>query len=490
MGERAIKGSIAPLIGMAFFWTYFRYQTVFGALYPLDTTLSVFNISIQVYLIFLCVLLGLSLIVLLFSRKLEGVFLSHRVVILVATLLGSFGTFLCLWVQESAYATWLLWPSTVLVALGFLASCLAWALYFSFSFGPRQIVLLAVSYLASLLIFNAVGIYLQDIKDYLLIATPLCIGLSWFFTKMPENRIDESAWVSLKKVGPYIGLFIAFLLTGSIVRGIVDLEDPIGRVSYLRWGLSIIITIAIVVICVLHGKGLFFSKKSAVEGAPQDEYAETEHMVLICWIVLAIMFFAGTFVCLISGTYTIGGHIVVVARSSLDFFLWVLLCNLAYHKKVAPIPLFIVCNMLTEIVSLFFSYTVIPYLATFDTGMLKSAFDMLVLTIVFALIALIVVVFGVITLRKKPAVDGSSLDQKIAAPALAVSDEKIRAYKLTNREIEVIHLLSQGYTLNMVAAKLYISRSTAQTHVKSVYRKLGVHSKDALIEMINGWAQS
>jgi DNA-binding CsgD family transcriptional regulator len=489
MGERTIRSSIAPLIGMAFFWTYFRYQTVFGALYPLSTTIRIFDASIQIYLIFLIVLLALSCAMLFFARKLEGVFLSHRLVVLIATILGSLGTFVCLGVQEGIYAAWLLWPATVLVALGFLASCLAWALYFSSSFGPRQIVLLAISYLASLIIFNAVGIYLQDIKNYVLILTPLFIGFSWFITKMPSDRIDESAWVSLKKVGPYIGLFIAFLLTGSVVRGIVDLEDPIGRVSYLRWGVSVLITIVIVVVCVLYEKGYFFSKKNSPKEM-RDDYGDTEHMVLICWIVLAIMFFAGTFVCLISGTYTIGGHIVVVARSSLDFFLWILLCNLAYHKKVAPIPLFIVCNIFTEIVSLFFSYIVIPYLSTFDTGMLKSAFDMLVLTIVFALIALIVVVFGVISLRKKPTDEHSLSEQKTSVAALSVSDENMRKYKLTNREIEVIHLLSQGYTLNMVAAKLYISRSTAQTHVKSVYRKLGVHSKDDLIEMISNWAQS
>lgn len=470
---------------MTFFWTYFRYQTVFGVLYPLDATVPFLGVPIQIYVVFLAVLLILSLGVLLFSRGFEDLLSLHRPLVFLLNVFGSIGVVICLLIERGLLGTSLIWLSAGFVAVGFLMGCLAWALYFSRFFGSREIVMLATSYLISLVLFTAMGIYLSGMKDYVLMITPACVGLFWLLAGTPRVSAEKSGLGSLRKVGPYVGLFVAFLLTGSVVRGIVDLEDPIGHTSYLRWILSIIVSVAILVACVLyHKKSLFFRTDQAQ--ASGDEYSETERMTLKCWIVLAIMFFAGIFMCLIFGTYAVGGNIVVVARSSLDFFLWVLLCNLVYHKKVALVPLFIVYNILVWIISSFLSYVVIPLLPVVDNGTGMSTFDILVLTVIFTLVALIIVIFGTITLHKRPS-ESTALIEHVGNPVPSVPEEQVREYRLTNREVEVINLFSQGYTLNMVATKLYISKGTAQTHVKSIYRKLGVHSKDDFIEMVGGW---
>jgi len=481
-----LKSYVAPLVGMTFFWTYLRHQTVFGTLYPLNTTIPLSDFSVQIYAVFLLVLFVLSLLALFFASALEKVFLNRRLVIVLFAAMGSLGAFLCLGAQRGLYADWAYLLSTILISVGFLANCLAWAVYFSSRFGPSQIILLAVSYLASLVIFNAIGIYFPIAKDYVLVLVPLCIGLTWLFANAPRAQVEARTWASLKKISPYIVLFVAFLLAGSVVRGIVDLEDPIGRASYLRWGSSVVVSVLILIACVRLKRSTTIPRSNSLcdDG---DEYASIERMALKCWVVLAVMFFAGTFICLISGTYTIGGHIVVVARSSLDFFLWVLLCNLAFQRKAAPIPLFIVCNILTGVVSLFLSYVVIPYVAALETGMMKSSFEMFVLTIVFALIALIVVVFGVIMLRANSVKTLPGSEAMESMPFLP--EDKVCEHKLTKREIEVIGYLACGYTLGAVAAKLFISKSTAQTHVKSAYRKLGVHSKDDLIETISSWTR-
>ena len=481
-----LRSYIAPLVGMTFFWTYLRHQTVFGTLYPLDITMQLSDFSVQVYVVFLLILLAFSLLALLFAPTVEKMFLNRRPLIVLFAAMGSLGVFLCMGAQRGLYADWAYLLSIVLISLGFLANCLAWAVYFSSKFGPSQIVLLAVSYLASLIIFNAVGIYFPVAKDYVLVFIPLCIGLAWLFADAPRAQVEARTWASLKMISPYIGLFVAFLLAGSVVRGIVDWEDPIGRASYLRWGSSVTVSVLILIACIRLKKGTLFSRATP-SYQDDDEHTAIERMALECWVVLAVMFFAGTFVSLISGTYAIGGHIVVVARSSLDFFLWVLLCNLAFQKKAAPIPLFIVCNVLIGIVSLFLSYVVIPYVASLETGMMKSSFEMFVLTIVFALIALIVVVFGVIMLRANTTKDLSGRGSMESMPFLP--EDKATEYKLTKREIEVIGYLACGYTLGAVAAKLFISKSTAQTHIKSAYRKLGVHSKNDLIETINSWTR-
>ena len=48
---------------------------------------------------------------------------------------------------------------------------------------------------------------------------------------------------------------------------------------------------------------------------------------------------------------------------------------------------------------------------------------------------------------------------------------------LSTREWEVLDLLTEDLTLDQIAAVLVISTETVRSHVKNVYRKLGVHSR-------------
>lgn len=56
---------------------------------------------------------------------------------------------------------------------------------------------------------------------------------------------------------------------------------------------------------------------------------------------------------------------------------------------------------------------------------------------------------------------------------------------LTARELEVTDLLCHGHTNRDVAKMLFISEHTVKDHTKSIYRKLGVHSRFELVTMIN-----
>lgn len=56
-------------------------------------------------------------------------------------------------------------------------------------------------------------------------------------------------------------------------------------------------------------------------------------------------------------------------------------------------------------------------------------------------------------------------------------------YKLSARESEVLELLLAGRTIPYIAEKLFISQSTVQTHVKHIYDKTDVHSRQELIDL-------
>ena len=47
---------------------------------------------------------------------------------------------------------------------------------------------------------------------------------------------------------------------------------------------------------------------------------------------------------------------------------------------------------------------------------------------------------------------------------------------LTDREYEIVSLLSKGYSYKMVADQVHLSLDTIRTHIKSIYSKLHVHS--------------
>jgi DNA-binding CsgD family transcriptional regulator len=52
-------------------------------------------------------------------------------------------------------------------------------------------------------------------------------------------------------------------------------------------------------------------------------------------------------------------------------------------------------------------------------------------------------------------------------------------FGLTDREIEVLRLVTQGLTTLQIAEQLMISPRTADAHLRSIYSKLGVTSRGA-----------
>jgi len=52
--------------------------------------------------------------------------------------------------------------------------------------------------------------------------------------------------------------------------------------------------------------------------------------------------------------------------------------------------------------------------------------------------------------------------------------------QLTPQELQIAHLLAAGRTTREAAAAIFLSPKTVEYHLRNVYRKLGINSRDEL----------
>ncbi len=77
-------------------------------------------------------------------------------------------------------------------------------------------------------------------------------------------------------------------------------------------------------------------------------------------------------------------------------------------------------------------------------------------------------------------------DEPVRKGRFGVAIEALaEAYQLSPRETDVLRCLAMGYNSSTTASKLSISWNTVRTHTRNVYGKLGVHSQQELIALVD-----
>ena len=80
--------------------------------------------------------------------------------------------------------------------------------------------------------------------------------------------------------------------------------------------------------------------------------------------------------------------------------------------------------------------------------------------------------------------DESRNRSSLADPIKSRCIELANAYSLTPREAEVLEYLAHGRPAAYAAEKLYISTDTAKVHIKHMYEKMGIHSRQELLDLV------
>jgi len=63
----------------------------------------------------------------------------------------------------------------------------------------------------------------------------------------------------------------------------------------------------------------------------------------------------------------------------------------------------------------------------------------------------------------------------------SVFEQNCAGYHLTQREVEIALLISQGTQYKYIANALFISLDTVKSHVKNIFKKVGVNDKTELV---------
>ncbi|WP_162610851.1 response regulator transcription factor [Gordonibacter sp. An230] len=468
-----------PFLGMSFFWVYFRYQSFFGLLYPFETE----GLSL-VYPALLALLLVLCAAAVSLGGLLGRVMHESKLFVPLAGVFGSAGVALSFAAAEGLLPPWIAWAALPFVVFAFEVGCLAWALFFCERFSFESVAVMVASFGASLLALS------HGLPHLVAVAVPAVVGVTWRFAPpLRACRWEGQGLVALKGGTPCVVLLIAFLMAGSVLRGVVDTVEPGSDSAGLtfRWLLSIVLSggmLACVVRCAQSRKGV--GRGASGEGGASPTQL-VERMTFKMWMALSLLFFAAVFGGVLEGTYVFSGNAVVAVRSMFDVLFWVALCGLSHARGVSPVLVFSVFGIPTDVVSWALSYVAIPGISgIWIDGGSVGALDALILLAAFVSLASVVVVLGALLTKRGFPVGFAEGDGGSALPIAHPPRFGTGSLSLTEREVEVVSLFARGYSVKKVASLLFVSASTVQSHMKSAYRKLGVHSRDELIERLSG----
>ena len=235
-----------------------------------------------------------------------------------------------------------------------------------------------------------------------------------------------------------------------------------------------------------------------VRGKGPEDWAPS---IKVAWVVLALVAIAGMLLMLagLPRYFVVGEGLVAAAFNCFELLLWILLVRLARERALSVALLFCFVFCICKVVPVFcwqaarsvddcpggiargYGVCSAPTCAGVpsDCGNIR--------------------VFGLwrCHMGRRGCRDGRAVSrwQRISwvrrfgghpAPTGLVSEERVRLYGLTPRELEVMGCVLRGYSYQKTAAEMGLSLSTVQSHAKNLYRKCGVHTKDELVEWVHG----
>lgn len=490
----AIAKTLVPALGLSFLWPYFRasflsFLTVFDV-HPGPVVHAAYNTYVAVF--------ALACACAVFAAPQARRWLRARHAPLALGLCGSAGNGL-LWLGAPAPLDTALCVAGCVGATGFFAGCL---LGYGLAFSRQEARRVAV------VAFASFGLSFLDnaaLASPLPVAAAFCIGAPLVCAAcMPPTAADEAPSAaegpsrahgllapapspSATALVALVVLLALFCLTGNVVRGLTNPwfanSGPTLRSLYMS---AANLVFALVSIALLW-RGV-----------------DVRKVLFWNWTACMALFFAGLLgLSLAGGTLaSVGSDVATVSRVCFTLLMFLFALEAQRWTSAGTVRLLGLFLLLPEALSAFVRHIVVPPLLA-STGMEPlAAASYAGMAIVLVLIVAIVVVLGNLLLRQvEPRAEEAAFP---AASPIGATDAALQApspdargaalariardFGLTAREAQTASYVSQGYSLEKTAELLGISINTVRTHMRSVYGKLAIHSRQELIDLLDGRA--
>ena len=228
-------------------------------------------------------------------------------------------------------------------------------------------------------------------------------------------------------------------------------------------------------------------------------------MLQITWSGLVVIFMAGMFSLLVSNTMM--GHVATASLSAVlgcfEVELFAIVAMSAKNCGVSGVSAFGSTVLLFRVLPNFLGKNLTPILIGTDPAWAQQVTTFVVPCMTFLAVVATIVFMNARTMGKiswfgsiSPVDDTLNDIEGALCPnmqAMQVHNQASPAatckmlasqFGLTARETDVLLLVGEGRSYQKIADSLGISLGTVQGHVKCLYRKLGVHTKQEVIELV------
>lgn len=445
------------------------FLAIFGIRESVDEQLYIYGLSTVLFIM----VMFMYAICALFSRRLENPLLTKRSYGIFACAMGFVGNVFLVVYQYAPFMP------VVLVSFIFLSIYIALSL---FSLGSR-----AVRYSISDLgfMFAIIGCFVSafSILNAAVPSTGICsitlaaIAIALSFLRFPPLTSDELACYDGRKEscsnsfsnGSLVAIFIVgifFCIFASVYPRLITTPIFGGIAFFERLYIGIF--------------AFSFFVLYAIWSVLKPLSYRYIHLLFLALSAILMLSFLIAVILISQGLVEFGTGTIKANETLLTIFLFFVTVVLIRYNKKPFIPTLSVFGALVlSFPDLLINGILKPF--NFAFQFYQSPF-LIPLTASVAFV--VVLVANIFIMRdfnhgKNGSFDGSDTSAK------AIMKDIASQSRLTERESDVFYLLAQGHSVKRIAEVLYISPSTVQTHARSIYKKVGVHSRQDLIDHVN-----
>lgn len=471
--DRAFPQVGAALVAGLMFWWPFLRKFEYSALFslhanPADDMWGAYMPTML--LLFVVLLLGTA-----FHGRVEKMLCEHRQAACGVAAAASLGWLLVYVAPLAESALPQAQPAIeaagcVLSALGYAALTLCWGASLAATPVPQAAAGLSISLVLSTLTQLTVFLPGDAVLLAVAIASPAVSAACWLAYKAPDIHAESAARLAgSRHVMPLgaLAMLGIFLIAGRVGVGLLSYstESIPGNDRLLTIGATVLFALCLIVVA-----------------ARANDWGRLFQLV---WSVMAVVFMAAMFALLADNSVV--GHVATATLSAvLTCFEMVLFVILAISSRLAGVSGVLAFGLATALFRALphgMGKILAPLLMSAGAESAARVTSFVIPIMLFMLVVATIVFMNARIMGKVHWLEADEVPAGSARHAQA-GDIVARA-GLTPREADVLLLMGEGRSYQRIADALGISLGTVQGHVKCIYRKLDVHTKQEVIELVH-----